>query len=142
MSADEATTYYNIGPNGNLVINAATSGPTNNPTRYAEFKPQPPSLPHTLTPPTRPQGFVAYTFNSGPKAVEFGSHRYLQSRQDNLKLIKCSIQDSPDADGTCDLVCTAKAQGGTTGSSVLTGNNDQWYMGNGGNQAVTVKVVF
>lgn len=74
--------------------------------------------------------------------MEFGSKHYIKNRSDTLRLIKCSIEDSSDGDGTCDLVCSAKAQGGTTGSSVLTRNYDQWYMGNGGNKAITVKVAF
>lgn len=40
-TVDTVTTYYNIADNGNLVINSATSGPDNNPTRCVDEVPRP-----------------------------------------------------------------------------------------------------
>jgi hypothetical protein len=97
---------------------------------------------------TRPDGYVAYTYTTkkGGRQVLFGSQRQVKERKDyGQTLIRCSIVDSPDGDGSCDLACLPKLPHVThVGDSMYTPQANAWYLGEygaGKGVPITVKVV-
>jgi hypothetical protein len=119
VSADEATTFYSINTAKALVIAAD-------------------SQPHAA-------GLIAYADRSEPNdVVQFGRRKQIEANKTLFRKIRCSIADSEDGDGSCDLLCTSKGDDGVTvGDSINTENYNQWNLGyETEDTPVQIKVVF
>jgi hypothetical protein len=123
-TAQSTTTFYNISSHNNLIIAAAASDDVHD---------------H----PTHPVGHVAYNNRYDPNnEVQFGTAAFVHFNRKSFSRIKCQIQES--GDGSCSLICTGYGKGHvvTVGQSIDTENDNQWYLGTGGNRVANMSVVF
>jgi hypothetical protein len=72
----------------------------------------------------------------------FASPKWIKRRAATYSVVKCTIVDPQLSDGSCELVCKIKGELSPAVSRIDTTNDEQWYLGEGGDEEVRVNVLF